>query len=338
MEKQIFVANSAYSLFLYLLKHTNKIENTLFVLGPSIRHARVPSKLALPDTNNFTDVETVMDAIQSLGIDFKNAYVNVQSIGDALADRLATVYPVTALSDGLSDFQNFPKYMAANRFTGYYRAVGMDENSALLNHPALETDTLQGLWQNRSQSEQLKIAAVFNVNAADLTELNKKGVIVVTQPLSEDGILSEQEKRCFYADIASNYPAHQLVIKPHPREQTPWQDVFPEVPIISNRVPMELLALMVPVKKLATFYSTAGTNIIEPGNVDFYSQGFESLTFVHPEKSKMGTTPYVNIEERLKGRPFNWCRVPNKSKTWYRPVSRNTKQRPYNGEHVNDNN
>ncbi len=326
MIENLFVANSAYSLLLYALRHTDKIDKTFFVLGPSLQLAEVPFRINMPaetdPAKQAAEAEQILATVADLKLDIKHAYINIQSVGEELANRLMDTYPVTALSDGLSDFQNFPRYIAAGRVSGYLRVGKTDEAIPFPTHPNMEVISLTDTWKRYWASTRLKIASIFGVKKDDLLNLHSRGVILVTQPLSEDGIMTEEEKRQFYTDIASNYPADQIVIKPHPREKTQWHKVFHKTPIISGRVPMELLALMVPVKRLATFYSTAGTNIVAPKKVDFYSKGFEQLTFVHPENPKMGTTPYVNIEERLKGCPFHWCRVPNKSKNWYRPVTR----------------
>ncbi len=320
--KNVFIADSAYSLFLYLIKYTNQISDTLFVLGPSVSHANIPQKLSFNKNAEILDQKLLasclankIDTLSHGDICF--CYINAQSIGESIENEMRTRYYTIALSDGLSDFQNFPKYMAENRFDEYFSVETPYQTVHLPNHPHLETNRIMELWDQRSEEQKKQIASVFHVTEQDLEILRQKKVILVTQPLSEDGIMEETEKQAFYRDMMRAYPTNEIVIKPHPREKTKWNKIFKETPIIPKQIPMELLSAMVPVEKLVTFYSTAGTNLVEPRQVDFYSKDFEQLSFVHPEKPKMGLTPYVNIEEKFASLPFNWKRVPDPKHIWY---------------------
>ncbi len=328
--KNVFVADSAYSLFLYLIRYTDQISDTLFVLGPSVSHANVSPKLSFTKNAKALDQKPLasclankIDTLSRGDICF--CYINAQSTGEAIENEMRKRYYTIALSDGLSDFQNFPKYMAENRFDEYFTVEDPYRCIHLPSHPYLETARIMDLWDQKTEEQKKQIASVFHVTEQDLEILRQKKVILVTQPLSEDGIMKESEKQAFYRDMMQSYPTDTIVIKPHPREKTKWNEVFKGAPVISKQIPMELLSAMVPVEKLVTFYSTAGTNLVEPRKVDFYSKDFEQLRFVHPEKPKMGLTPYVNIEKKFASRPFNWKRIPDSEHIWYQNQKGNIK-------------
>ncbi len=329
MKKNVFIADSTYSLFLYLLKNTEKIESTLFILGPSVSHANVPTKWAFqhPKTEQeaMKTTETFCQKINNLcRSNNNNCYINAQSLGPAIANAITNMYPTIAVSDGLSDLQNFPQYLSSNRFVGLITSNQIAAQSPLINTSTLvEKIDIKSLWHQKTPEEKQLIGKVFHLSPETLHTLSTKKIILVTQPLSEDEIVTEEQKQAFYRDIMQSYPANQFVIKPHPREKTDWTTVFPHAPVISRQVPMELLSVMAPIEKLVTFFSTAGTDLIKPEHVDFYSKDFEKLFFVHPEKPFMGKAPYANIEEKLKNCPFNWKTVPDISQRWYQKRANN---------------
>jgi len=164
-------------------------------------------------------------------------------------------------------------------------------------------------WRGYASAGSEAIAKIFNVNAMSLKMLKQKSVILITQPLSEDGIISEEEKIALYNSILTNYKMDEVVIKPHPREKTNWANIFPGTPIITRQVPAELLSMMVEPKNVCTFFSTAAFSLCPPEKVDIYSKDFSKLVFSHPGKN-MGTVPYVDIEKVYGSRPFNWKRIP----------------------------
>ncbi len=323
MEKHVFVADSTYSLFLYLLQNTDKIKSTFFILGPSVSHADVPNKWNFQQSHNEQEAIAIAGSIcqgitDICGATIKNCHINAQSIGNIISTTIAQKYPTIAISDGLSDLQNFPKYLASNQFISLMTSNQIAAQSPLLQtSSAIQKIDIKALWSQKTEEEKQIIGKAFHLTPATLDLLSTKKIILVTQPLSEDEIVTEEQKQAFYRDIMQSYPADEFVIKPHPREKTDWNTIFPNAPVISRQVPMELLSVMAPIEKLVTFFSTAGTDLIKPENVDFYSKNFEKLSFVHPEKPLMGKAPYANIEEKLKNCPFNWLTVPDPRHVWY---------------------
>lgn len=170
----------------------------------------------------------------------------------------------------------------------------------------LKTVNLKALWLAQDVENQTKIADIFGVSKSDLNNLKNREIILITQPLSEDGIVCEEDKIRLYRNIASHYDLNKLIIKPHPREITNWKTIFPNVPIITSQVPAELLSDIVKIQKVATFFLTAAFGMTEEKYVDIYSKDFGKLFFSNPNE-KMGRMPYVDIEKMYGHHAFN-CR------------------------------
>ncbi len=327
MMTRFFCANSAYSLYQYLLLFPDQIDQTLFVMGPALKEADVPHKITfdLPKDESQTDLfQNVFLSKLETALNGKNVpgYVNLSTpLTASLPDR----YAVSPLSDGLSDLTFFPKYLADDRFDRCYGTRlenGLDEG-----HPKLSLLDLKKAWLEKSSEQKQKIASIFGLDEQDLAVLKTKSVVLVTQPLSEDGIVSEAEKKRLYQGIIASYPAGSVVIKPHPREKTNWAEVSSESPVISRRVPAELLSSVIDMKKVCTFFSTAAFGMTAPENIDIYAKDFSKLYFSHPGE-KMGLMPYVDIEKAYGHLPFNWKKLPDSH------FYRSAQVRPFVKDHV----
>ncbi|MBO7244563.1 MAG: hypothetical protein J6V53_04710 [Alphaproteobacteria bacterium] len=312
MISQFFIANSTYSLLQYSLAFTKKIDNTFFLLGPAIKDCTLKSKasIKLPPKEMLSEyIHSFLDKLESKLEGFEVPFYG--NLVTPYAREISERYPFYSLSDGASDSHMVEKHLNnKNIIQCYTTKLGHDiEKSA---HPKLIVHDLEKLWNEKTEKEKAKIASIFNVNEKTLKLLESKSVILITQPLSEDSIVSEEEKIQLYKSILSNYDLDQVVIKPHPREKTNWGEIFPNVPIITRQVPAELLSMMVKPKKVCTFYSTAAFSLCPPENVDIYSKDFSNLIFAHPGQN-MGNVPYIDIEKVYGHRPFNWKKIPHKA-------------------------
>lgn len=316
MISRFFIANSAYSLLQYLLAFTDKIDETHYLLGPAIQENDLKSKTAfkLPVKGIEDDcVHAFLDKLDSRLEGFEVPFYG--NLVTPYAKEISQRYPFYSLSDGASDSHMVEKHLKnPDVLKCYTTKLGHEFEQS--ENPKLVVHDLKKLWKEKSLAEKEKIAKIFSVDSASLRLLEQKSVILITQPLSEDGIVSEDEKVALYKSILSNYDMNDVVIKPHPREKTNWAEIFPNTPIITRRVPAELLAMMVEPKNVCTFYSTAAFSLCDPEHVDIYSKDFSQLTFAHPGQN-MGTVPYVDIEAVYGHRPFNWRRIPIRD--FYRP-------------------
>lgn len=74
---------------------------------------------------------------------------------------------------------------------------------------------------------------------------NKNNALILTQPLSEDGIVKDEEEKInMYRDLISKVPSHlNVVLKTHPREKTKYEEHFKDIIVLPGLFPVEILAL-----------------------------------------------------------------------------------------------
>lgn len=140
---------------------------------------------------------------------------------------------------------------------------------------------LKKLWTQKSLKEKKEILNIFNIDENVLKKLRGKKYILFTQPLSEDGFISEKEKIELYKRIIFNYSEKYLIIKEHPREKTNYLKYFPNIEILQEVFPAELLNLLeIKFEKTITIFSTAALNFSKDIKIDFYGTG------IHPNLLK----------------------------------------------------
>jgi len=104
---------------------------------------------------------------------------------------------------------------------------------------------LQELMFNAKESDKLIILKkVFPDLTRDIyLGVSKHKVLLLTQPFSEDGFMSEDEKISLYSRVLQRYPHSHICLKPHPREKTDYQAVFGgQITIIPREFPLEVLS------------------------------------------------------------------------------------------------
>lgn len=115
---------------------------------------------------------------------------------------------------------------------------------------------LRKKWENLKKEDKENIINIFGLENLNKEEYEGK-IILLTQPLSEQKLISEEEKLQIYSKIIENYSEKEIVIKVHPREKTNYSKYF-KCQILSNKFPIEILELEnIRFKKAITLYSTA---------------------------------------------------------------------------------
>ena len=141
----------------------------------------------------------------------------------------------------------------------------------------VEIINLKKLWNKKTEEEKEEILDIFGFNNSIIERLKNKKEVLYTQPLSEDAVITEEEKIEIYTKVIKNYKKETLVIKQHPREKTDYKKIFPDIEILNQSFPAELFNLLgIKFEKAITLFSTAALsnkNI----EVDFYG------TEVHPK-------------------------------------------------------
>lgn len=130
---------------------------------------------------------------------------------------------------------------------------------------------LQKLWQESSETKRELILRKFNITPSDLEMMSKKTVILLTQPLSEDNIMSEEEKIQLYRDLVAPYGEANVLIKPHPREKTDYSKALQKSMCFDKIVPFQLFSLIgLKFDTVVTICSTAALSLQSTGTkIDF---------------------------------------------------------------------
>lgn len=118
--------------------------------------------------------------------------------------------------------------------------------------------SIERLWKLCSVQRKQEILKLFGLSE-DIS-CNEKSVLLITQPLSEDNIMPEQDKLNIYKEIVNHYGENRILIKPHPRERTNYQKLFPAAQVLNSYFPIELLTLTgeeFSIKTVVTIFSTS---------------------------------------------------------------------------------
>lgn len=138
----------------------------------------------------------------------------------------------------------------------------------------VEIINIEEKWNSLTKEKQREILSIFNIEIEDF-EVLKNSVnkfLLLTQPLSEDGIMSEEEKISIYKNILQERNIKEVYIKIHPRERTNYikelQNI--KVHIIKKDFPVEILFLLnINFSKVITLFSTAALNFKGKGEIEF---------------------------------------------------------------------
>lgn len=101
---------------------------------------------------------------------------------------------------------------------------------------------LKKMYDDINIDDKNKIVEVFNSNTGFNID-NDRNVIILTQPLSEDGYITEREKIRLFKDIVERYnEKYNVIIKKHPRENTCYN--LENVVEIEGTFPSEIFTLL----------------------------------------------------------------------------------------------
>lgn len=126
-------------------------------------------------------------------------------------------------------------------------------------------------WKHASVSKKKIILQKFNLTPEDIERMAQRPIILLTQPLSEDGIFSEEEKINFYRNLIKPYGLNNVLIKPHPREHTDYRIAIPECLTMDKVVPFQLFTLLeINFKTVVTICSGSALSLQNTGTtIDF---------------------------------------------------------------------
>ncbi|MDH6632075.1 UNVERIFIED_ORG: hypothetical protein M2355_001366 [Lelliottia amnigena] len=281
MKKNVFVFDSPYCFLLYCILFPEKIDSTIYVhsdnaaigiLDFSNRRHHVIKK----GVNRFSKficyvyfkLQLIFDPALRQLIKNKKDYSFYGQ--DHLFFSTPFLNDFVLIEDGLANYR-FPKYSKLYKLLlgdepfGRSSAVkkviltGMMEVTDPKILEKVEFINLSMRWKSLTSVQKNKINNVFSNDPAE--HLNAD-VMILTQPLSEYGFISEIEKINIYKKIINTYSERKIVIRQHPRETTVYSDYFPEVEVNNSKAPVELLILNSPsVTTVVTLFSSGIFNM-----------------------------------------------------------------------------
>lgn len=123
----------------------------------------------------------------------------------------------------------------------------------------VEIVNIKNLWNSKTDAEKESILDIYSVSHDLVVKLNDSdcNVLLLTQCLSEDNLMSEQEKIELYKDAVKDYEINKVIIKTHPREKTNYSNYFNDALIINERFPVQLLFLLgLKIETVITYHSS----------------------------------------------------------------------------------
>lgn len=154
------------------------------------------------------------------------------------------------------------KYRFQQETCAWEYLTGIDPNCPAVNSPKAKVKSLDRMWNEQSIEKRMYICNYFGLTEKEISEFKKYDSILLTQPFSEDGDLTEEEKIEMYRKQMTKEGIEKIIIKPHPREITDYSLYFPNNCIFKKKVPIELLNLVgVKFSKVYTVNSTAAFNL-----------------------------------------------------------------------------
>lgn len=180
---------------------------------------------------------------------------------------------------------NFIKRIVIEKRREDYKKYGLSEKiqeiylTGLLPIPDLIKNKVKIInisdeWETLSKKDKEEILRVFKISSKSFENLKveKNKVLLLTQPLSEDKIITEKEKIDIYREILLKENEKNIYIKAHPREKTNYKEVFKEfnINIIENSFPIEICLLLdIEFEKIITLFSTGALSFKGKSEVEF---------------------------------------------------------------------
>ena len=311
--KNICITDSLYSLLIFMLISENKISETFFVFGNSININKEIFKnnsITLEKENASSKFDSmkkrmkmyhfIKDLVKRNNLEGLTVYGGDHLTG---AGYFIKNHEFHVIEDGIINYYSMPEvdkqieresfFLKTFKYATYlYYPYGFSKNITKIyltkeaeNVPErlknkIETISLKNLWDNLAKEKKEEILYVFGLNKNLLEELSQKENILLTQPFSEDNVVSENEKIEIYRNIMKNYDESCTVIKTHPREKTDYSAVFLKAVILDKPFPFELFSLMDSnFKRAITVFSTSVMNLGDNVQIDFYGSKINEKLF-----------------------------------------------------------
>lgn len=274
--KYVCAVDSAYSLYLYFLIHHHKIDETLFVVSDGIPNeviSNLNNKIYV-NSHKSKKLSFLKRFISAISLKYFTLPKFINSASEFYGqDHLFYSFAVlgkkfTLLEDGLGNYvqhsssvqSRMREFLLQGKEWGYSdKAInvlltGIEKIPDGLAKKVTLVDT-NDLWRRKTSSEKARIKKIFNVEFTIDNDSENGTIVLLTQPFSEDGVISEYDKIGIYREILNNYQSN-VIIKPHPRESTNYSTHFPDHTVLSGSFPFQLVAQELEPLKIVTCFSS----------------------------------------------------------------------------------
>lgn len=185
------------------------------------------------------------------------------------------------LEDGFCNYSDIKNKILGGNFFTNIKKFGLDDRikeiylTGINKIPKLIKSKVRVIdikikYEKLDFKEKEKILSIFRIKERILKKIEGRKYLLLTQPLSEDGILTEEEKISIYSEILQKYNFKEVIIKTHPREKTNYKSYFNDIEVLEEKFPVEILAFLpLNIKKVITIYSTAITTFENSVEIDF---------------------------------------------------------------------
>jgi hypothetical protein len=116
-------------------------------------------------------------------------------------------------------------------------------------------------WNAASEFKRNLILNIFDITKEVLYTIQNTSFILLTQPFSGDGIITEEEQIQMYSAILEKYEHSKVLIKVHPRDNVDYRKCFPRTQVFSFPIPTQFLVLLTTsnLRRVVTICSTAAS-------------------------------------------------------------------------------
>ncbi len=288
-----------YSLLIYLLLPGKKMENTFFFLGDTMNLKNRPKnsfivkskKLRFPFTILYYDIFLkfkLHHIVKKYKLSTDIVYGQDHLPGSSYFLR----YKFYLIEDGLGNYSSivreikrYNRKYILNKILGRTKWLGLEKNvkkiylTGMSNifkgiEEKVEIINLKNLWNNKREEEKQEILNLVGINPEDRIKIEKAENILITQPISEDDVVTEKEKIDLYRKIVTEFGEENLLIKPHPRELTDYKKIFPKATVIGKDFPFEIISILnIEIKNLITLFSTSIFSMVNNENINIVFYG-----------------------------------------------------------------
>ncbi len=286
----IIVTQTPYNLLLCLLANPNW-QNALFILGKPLPESLGNNldELGIPymhikANDMYPGNQALLEVLRLLGFLVALEGTDIWGLDHTVHGKMLFGGNFKVVEDG--DFNFDPVYCHQNSFDcedhsnpqllrfdcgrryvvgGYDEAVKeiyltRDDNiQRVMEKKAILFD-MEEKWNEKSADERKKILKVFGVDEEVVAKLNdmKECYIFLTKPMADDGFMTREEQQQLFEKIIGKYEEKNVVIKPHPRDDTDYGQLFPGKVVLPANVPIEVLGMIgADIKAMIGFGTTA---------------------------------------------------------------------------------